>query len=85
MKTSIEIQEFKKHFERRTRIKVAGVKENKEFFHWKRLVLNDLDGSEIIRVGEYIINYFRGNGFLCEFNGDLTLTVDKEHIEKYIQ
>lgn len=81
---SKEISKFRQHFERRARVKVAGVKENKEFYHWKRLILNDLDGSELIRVGEYIINYLRGNGFLCEWNGDLTITVDVQFIENYL-
>lgn len=84
MKNSKEILEFKNHFERRTNVKVVGVKENKEFFHWKRLLLSDLRGSELIRIGEYMINYFLGKASLSEFDGGLYLTVDVKDIKEKI-
>ena len=81
---SKELLAFKKHFERRTAIKVIGLKENKEFSHWKRLELANLDSNQIITVGSYLNDYLNGNGSLGTFNHSITLTLDEKFIKKFI-
>ena len=76
MKYSKEILKFRTHFERRTGVGGMGVVEDKHFPHWKRIELASLSGYELIKIGEYIHLYLGGRGFLTEWGGKMTLTVD---------
>jgi hypothetical protein len=90
-KSSKELIAFKNDFENNTGIKVVGLIESKNYFHWKRLVLEKLDCDEMIKISNYIVKRFSTPGIythlsvqLSTFDNNLCLTVDVEYIKKFI-
>ncbi len=88
---SKELAFFKKHFEVHTGIKVASVKENREFYHWKRLKFYELNCNDLLKISDYIRTFFSTPGIythlsvkLHPFDGAICLTSDAKDIEKFL-
>lgn len=89
---SSEITKFYNHFKTNCKVKVVDVIEERTFFHWKRLVFNDLNCEEMLEVATYIKNTFSTKGnyshllpTLHTYNDRLCLTVDVSEINKKIK
>jgi len=88
---SPELKAFKLDFEMYTKIKVDGLIENREFFHWKRLVFSRLNCEDLRKISDYIIHRFSTPGIythlsveLVPFDNQMCLTVDSSNIKKFI-
>jgi hypothetical protein len=89
---SKELKLLKKHFEKHCTVKLYGTTEEKDYFHWKRLIFRgDLNSEELIEIGQYVINYFSETGRyshllpkLVVHNGQMCLTFDKGEINKFL-
>lgn len=91
METSIELQSFKNHFEFNTGIKVLNIIEERNFFHWKRLVFSELNCDQLITIGNYIKTFFHEDNKYYEYNIKLhtynnisCLTCNVDYIKKFI-
>lgn len=91
MNHSSEITKFKNDFKAWTKIRVLDVIEEKDWFHYKRLVLPPLNCEQLTLVAEYIKNRFWINGTythrsvkMHEYGGRLVITADKDIINKVI-
>jgi hypothetical protein len=95
MEYSKELTAFKRDFELSTGIKTHGMIEERTFFHWKRLVLDDLTAKELTAIDTYFRQRFYQKGkFTHElpeihsynYLGGcyLVVTVDIELIQKFI-
>ena len=88
---SIELKKFKEHFEKNTGIKIQNTIEERNYFHWKRLVFDKLECDDLIKIGNYLKKYFHEDNYYYEYspslhvyNGMLTLTADIKLIKKFI-
>ena len=88
---SPELKAFKAHFESKTNIRVMDTKEDKQYFHWKRLIFPQLDAEQMMWIAEYILMNFSTPGRyshrlpkLHAHGGCIALTIDKEQIHEFI-
>ena len=90
---SPELQKFKHHFETFTRIRVLDVIEERQYFHWKRLVFKEgLNCEELNTISNYIKNTFSQKDLyshllpkLVVCDNKLCLTVDVKEIKRCIK
>ena len=91
MEYSPELLALKKDFESTTSMKVCGVEENRTFFHWKRLLFDELNCVDMVIISTYIRKRFSVEGNyshllpkLHSYNGVLALSISVEEIKKHI-
>jgi hypothetical protein len=91
MSKSKELKEFKKHFVEKTDIKVCDTVEDTSFYHWKRLIFNNLNCDEMSVISEYIKDTFSSPDKythllpkLQSYENKLSLTIDVDIIRKFI-
>jgi len=91
MEYSTELKALKKDFESTTGMKVTGVDENRSFFHWKRLIFDELNCVDMLVISTYIRKRFTVEGNythllpkLHSYMGSLALTISVEEIKKHI-
>jgi hypothetical protein len=88
---SSELLAFKKDFQDNTGIKVEGLIESKDFFHWKRLVFYRLNCDDMFKIHSYIKRRFSKPGIythlsveLVTYDGYMCLTADVSKIKEFI-
>jgi hypothetical protein len=88
---SKELKDVKDHFEKNTGIKVQKTIEERNYFHWKRLVFEKLECDDLIKIGNYLKKYFHEDNYYYEYSislheycGMMTLTIDERLIKKFI-
>lgn len=91
MEYSTELKALKNDFESTTGMKVSGIEENRTFFHWKRLMFDELNCVDMNIISRYIRKRFTVTGNythllpkLHSYNGVLALTISVEEIKKHI-
>jgi hypothetical protein len=79
-------------FKKSTGITPIGVREDRTFYHWKRLIFGQLNSEQLLKISEFIVSHFSTRGkyshllpTLHSFDGQLALTFDAEEINEFLK
>ena len=90
-KPSPELKKLSTHFTEHTGIQPLGIMEERNCFHWKRLIFQSLNCEQMEAIAKYIKKTFSKTGIYTHLSprvgvcdGHLCLTVDAAQVKEFI-